>query len=492
MEYGIDNNVMNGSLRIVKLIAQETGTYNPLYSRPYETHVSPGQLDSIAERVERNSGGSITPTMFAGMASGILTPSATPQNEIHIPYGWTDRRIRFVMEVEAQTNTGVTLVYYFQGYTSYLGISPSGNVDPTMEFIINSVVTVARTQQMIPNVGVTMVDRIKDSSHILNGAILRKNNTQDVYSIRPQDVFSGIQVGYLNNAHNLMGKQRSKIVDTRAQFCDDSIGSKRNNSISSNFLSTVVSSYQDAQNLAEFGQHDSDITERARTLAFQNDPFISDNAFIRALSSIKGYGSTSSFTIGDLARIDPNIQYTFKYTALAPTVKASMHYTGQTSYWNGTDRETLIATILSNAVPALMMDLMFTKLVFRSTNADVTGRPTTIFADGKSLTNLDPTNQYNIFKTRFETEVMFDITYGNQDTYMLDMSSNLFGETTLSISINGGPTITYTTPSFCDSLNTPVVTTDKDNFFKLTHDFESIFNYINEGNTSIQSINNLV
>ena len=275
-----------------------------------------------------------------------------------------------------------------------------------------------------------------------------------------------------------MGNSRNNIVDTRAQFTGTSVSSNRNNLIPTNFLSTLVDDFQYACGLAQFGQSEEQIYDRARAIAFQKDLDMTQNKFLRAISSIRGYNNNNSFTMKELVAIDSNIYNVFKYIALTQTVKATLHQAGQTSYWNGTDRETLIATILSNVVPALMMEQLFTKLVFRSTNSDMSGKPNTIFIDGKSLTNIDPTNNYYMFKRRFEEEVMFDITYGNQDTYMLEMHSDMFGETRITISINGGSPITYTTPSFCDSLNTPVVTANANNFHQLAHDMDTMFNYI--------------
>lgn len=476
------NNATNqpASMRIVKLIAQETGSYNPAYSRPYTSHITPADLESIQQRVELATPAGISPTVFAGISSNILKPSATPEREVPIPYGWTERRIRFILEVEELTTIGTVLIHYVQGYTNYLGITNSGNVDPNMEFIINSITTINRVQQVVPGIGLTLVDRIADSAHILNGNILRTgSDNNSLYGIRPQDVFSGIQVGHLKNGYSeFMGNSRNNIVDTRAQFTGTSVSSNRNNLIPTNFLSTLVDDFQYACGLAQFGQSEEQIYDRARAIAFQKDLDMTQNKFLRAISSIRGYNNNNSFTMKELVAIDSNIYNVFKYIALTQTIKATLHQAGQTSYWNGTDRETLIATILSNVVPALMMEQLFTKLVFRSTNSDMSGKPNTIFIDGKSLTNIDPTNNYYMFKRRFEEEVMFDITYGNQDTYMLEMHSDMFGETRITISINGGSPITYTTPSFCDSLNTPVVTANANNFHQLAHDMDTMFNYI--------------
>jgi hypothetical protein len=125
-----------------------------------------------------------------------------------------------------------------------------------------------------------------------------------------------------------------------------------------------------------------------------------------------------------------------------------------------------------------MMDLLISKIVFRSTNQDMAGMINTVLIDAKSISSADMRMNYENFIYRFNTEVMYDLTFGNQDIYQLEMQADMFGDTFISLSLNGGPMVPYNTPSFCDSLMTPVITGNSDSFFKLTNDFETMFNSI--------------
>ena len=58
------------------------------------------------------------------------------------------------------------------------------------------------------------------------------------------------------------------------------------------------------------------------------------------------------------------------------------------------------------------------------------------------------------------------------------MHADLFGDTFISLSLNGGPMIPYNTPSFCDSLLTPVITGNREDFHKISSDFETMFNNV--------------
>lgn len=481
------------TVRVVKLITQETGSHNPLYLRPYNTFVDEHTLNGIVNRVQNTSGHVITGNLFSGIASSIITPTATPQQMINIPYGWAERRIRFMMEVSVISATGHELFYYFQGYTDYLGITPNGVVDMNMQFIINSFICVVRTQ-VYTQAGVQFKDVIKQSCQILDGKIVNQSSANgDTYCMRPQDIFSGIQMNYLRNGYNLPGHGgNANFIDTRGKITMENLGSNRTNNVSSNFLANVVDYYQHAQTLGDFGQSDQDIYERCRQDALARDPSLSENIFLRKLSNIRGYGVTTSFTMKDLCSIDPDAGKVVSHVALGTTSKVQLHQAGQTAYWNSSDRETLISTILSNAVPALMMELMFSKLHFRSTNHDARGMMNTVFIDAKSLCNADLSVNFEIFKRRMEREIMFDITYGGQDLYTLDMKADMFGETIISISIGGGPIVTYCTPSFCDGLMTPVLTGNSDNFHNVAQDFEHIFAGIRDAVPTVARINELV
>jgi len=136
-----------------------------------------------------------------------------------------------------------------------------------------------------------------------------------------------------------------------------------------------------------------------------------------------------------------------------------------------------------------MMDLMINKIFFRSTNHDIGGIMNTVIIDAKSITNADLTQNFELFKRRLEKEILFDITYGNQDLYMLEMNIDLFGETTISLSVGNSPMTVFSTPSFCDSLMTPVITTNKDNFNALIHDFDVITNNIKQSQSAGLAIN---
>jgi hypothetical protein len=464
---------IGANIRITKLIIQESGTYNDMYSRPYNTHVTADTLGNIMRRVDENKGRKISGTMFAGVASGIIGPSSSPQGIIPIPMGWSDRRMRFIMEVTTITSTGSEVIYYFQGYTTHVGIDAYGNFDPQMEFILNSYTRVNRIMKQGPY-GASYHDVVTESAQVVNGAIVNQVGNNTIYNMRPYDIFTGIQSSYLENAYSSYTNKADTLKDTRITMTGEPLLSKRNNGISGSYVAKIVDDYQSAMSMADFGQGQADILTRCQHLSGESKAY--ENPVIRALSNIRGTHACTSFSYNNLKALDSNVEHVTNFITLGNTRNAQLHEAGQTSHWHGSDRETIASTILSNAVPGVMMDLMLSSIHFRSTNHDAGGVINTVLIGGKGLTNADLSKNYEIFKRRFETEIMFDITFGNQVLYTLEMTANLFGDTRITISLDSGPAISYTTPSFCDSLLTPVISMNENNYRGVVHDFEVIMN----------------
>ena len=475
-------------IKIARLVLSETGTYSPMYSRPYQTHVDGQTLENLVRRVDDAKGAQVSGALFAGVASNMVSPSSAPQGEIPIHMGWSERRIRFFMEVHVTASMGSSFIYYFQGYTSHLGVSHNGNVDPQMQFIINSYIRVNRSEQYGPYGTVTR-DIVTESAHIINGAIVNQVPNGDVYGMRPQDIFTGIQSNYLENAYTSYGNGDNSFQDTRVKFTGEAIRSNRINNLPANYVAKIVDGYQTGRQLADFGQSNSDIMSRSQGLVHEASAY--ENVFIRAISDMQGVHCSTVFNMNNLINLDPNVEAVTNFISLGTTQTAQLHQAGQTEFWHGSNRETLASTVLSNAVPAIMMELMLSQIHFRSTNHDQGGINTTLIVNAKSLTNADMSPNLEAFKRRFEKEVMFDITYGNMELYQVEMIADLFGETRITLSIGNGPLITYTTPSFCDSLLTPIMTMNKDNFYGVVNDFEVLMNQLND-NTSTAALNTIV
>lgn len=461
------------SIQVAKLVIQQTGTYNGIHSRPYETHLHAWDLQNVLNRVQDNP--NITGAALAGALGGMVEPSATPGQQVAIPNGWQTVRGRFVMEVHVTFNLGTTLVYYFQGYTDHFGVSLQGSLDPNMVFTINSFMTVSRLNQLTPMGAVTQ-DIVTETGHLLTSqGWTDPYSGKSQYMMRPQDIFSGIESSYrmVDDMYSQSG-----ILDTRHMLKADPARSSRGNNVPTTYVAKVIEGFTRGAALLEYGQGSQDVYNRARQNVYEANA--AENPFVRSISDVRSNGITNTFTFTDLELVDRNVRHVTNLLSLSPQQMGTLHQTGATAYWTGTDRETLMATVLSHAVPALMMETMISKVQIFSHNHDITGAMDTKLIAPLGLSNADMTRQFELFKQRFEREVMYNLTFGNQERYTVEIRCDLFGDTWINVGIAGNPSVMFNTPSFADGLFTPVIATDMNQFNNVVHDFETLLNQVTD------------
>lgn len=472
------------NLRVVKLIMQETGTYNQQYSRPYQTHCDHSTLNAVTERVIESGNGRFDSAALAGLSGTFIGPSPNPESLIPIVNGWNEKRVRFLMEVECQFQVGGSTTTYLQGYTSFPGITANQSIAPDMDFYINSIITTKKTNVNTPY-GLQTFESITDNSHLLCSnawAGITQPGQQRI--MRPQDIFCNMQSSHIPGVYD---SDVANVYDGRTILRTEATKSARTNGLAGAYASKIIDGYVVGSSLADFGQSEINILNRSRSEVTESQASL--DPFLAAMSGITMSGITNKFKFSDLVKLDPNVYSVSNYAISGQTNQIHSHYAGQTANWHGSDRATLGATILSQAVPAIMMDLMINNLIFKSTNHDITGQMQTVIINGKSFSNMDLTRHMEMFKRRLEKEVLLDLTFSNQVPYAIDMRVDLLGETWISISIDGNPPVDYVTPSFCDNLFVPVITSNIQTVENLTHDFETLVTNVKEAmGTSTDSI----
>lgn len=472
------------SIRILKFLITESGVYNPMYRRSYQTEMDAGTLGAIQEKVATSS--KITPQMLGGMAGRFIMPSAAPEQmsvnghnvarQIMIPGGWDDRRLRFQMVVETTFSPGGTITEHIQGWTDRLGVSHTGNVEPQMEFFINSILKV---RKQIDNTPFGAINRfnVVDATHVL----VDNNNTQ-IYNpdmaerLRPEDVFSAL----LRETYNNVGSFR----DVRTAHTATPVLANRKDGIPTNYLSDLMFGYQSAvidptDSTGESSEH----YNKAKGIIAA--PSIQMDAFISAISNLRRQPAANSFTFADLVRLDPNVAQVTKYSrAGIPQISTQASMVADSQKWDTVSLSTQAAVLLANAVPALLMELGFTGINFSSTNRNLStfvtpgGYITTMIGEYLSFSNIDMTNHLNTFKHRLEHEIIPGLTMYNQLEYMLEMHVDLLGDTRIKIAIAGEDPATYFQPSFADALAVPTLTNDVNRVHDIVDDIGLFLNAV--------------
>ena len=463
------------NLRVVRLVMIETGTYNEQFARPYNMNVDGTVMATINSRINNQGGASFNASALSGIAGTFIAPQATPESSVGIINGWNERRIRFLLEVECESRTGGSKTAYVQGYTSFMGVTNSGATAPDMEFFINSITYTRKSMQQTP-FGMHCYEYVVDNSHILYS-----NSWSDMYQpgqtrlLRPQDIYKTMSLSHLPGVYD---NSLAGVFDGTSVLKNEATKSRRSNGLAGAYAARIIDSYCTASELSGFGQSEARLLDQSREHVMEGSA--GADPFIMAIVSVTGSNVTNRFRYSDLMAIDGNTDNVATFSAAGHAQAQSTHSAGMTSNWHSGDSNTVAATILSQAIPSLMMDLMIKRITFKSTNHVIGGQNTTTVLAGESFTNLEMGPSVDTFVKRLEMEVIRDITYDGQLGYCIEMRVDLLGETWISVSIGNLPLIDYVTPSFCDALFTPIMTSNINVFTGVSEDFTKLIDGVRD------------
>ncbi len=489
------------SAQIQSLTVIDTGTYMPQMRRPFVTNgdanVVGSFLENIGGAIQNNS--SITPFTIAQSGNNLLGVSTQAEPSVPIPNGWSSNRLRFILAVKIQGQLSNDRVAYFQGYTEFADNSFSGLIDPNATFFINSFVVIDDISVPTP-AGMMSSPRVIESTNILPWMSPSTPNSMAIYQptsvpsslmpnirssaveyMRPNDVFMAIQTGHTADMAN-----STLVYDTRAPLGETK--SFKQNHGKSQYLSSLVENYVSSLRVHERGgAFDTRATILENSLNRQEGAPLKDNAFIRMLSKAQGsnYNAVTHFTINLLADMDPDLPKKVRYIRQGNAVSTSSH---NSENWGSQSRECIAATIILQSLSSMMLDLMISEVYITSTNMTLDGKTVSRVVNSLSITGADISQQLNLLLLRFEKEIMYDITFGNQDIYSLNVHVDLLGASKIELSLSGGPMVPFTQASFADSLYAPVVTANPQIKQNLVGDMEFILDSVSNVNLNPQPI----
>lgn len=462
-------------IRVTKCFIHETGTYNPQYRRPYQTCLTGPALGAIQERLHGMS--RFDPAMMGGIANQFIQPAATPEKMIDIPQGWSDQRLRFMLEVEHTEPIGTKTKELILGYTSHHGVSHMGSIDPQMEFYVNSVIQVR--DKIVP----TAFGNQQQASVINSSHVLVDNNFGGIYNnaggdqwIRPEDVYV-----VMNRSHLDGYNHGETLFDARNAARRMAVKSRRSNCLATNYMATILEGYnhavKDNSAFSAVAPSQEEIFTKAR--GYTQEAIAARDFFLSAIANMRNMPVGNSFRWGELLSLDPDAERNTRVVLMAPAQRTTMHQAGQTADWGAVDRSTVVATILAHGVPGLLMDLGLTQVAFMATNR-VIGCQTHVamqHVQGFSQ-NIDLAPFAQAFELRLQNEILRDISFDNQTDFHVEMVVDLVGETRINVSVDGQPPVDYTAPSFCDALSAPIATCNSELTSTMASDFDSLVNLV--------------
>lgn len=456
------------NVRITKLVFVQTGTYNDLLARPYQTDIT--DQNTILRLQEATEGGTnVTSAALATVAGSVIRPAAHAEGVIPILNGWSTPRLRFFMEIEYDAPMGgVKLTQILCGYTDYVGVTPSGNVDPNMRLFFNSSIKLRHVMEMSP-VGRVVRPNVVEATHLLHDPVADPEtgfSQHTTYTMRPEDLFNRME-------HSLL--PAGEVRDLRSELIPSQRikKSRLSNNYSPTYLSQVLQAYQSVTAEDDYTASEKNIFRQARGQV--REGLLSDDMALRLLSNYSQLNECGSLTYGELLAIDPTLEGRAIFNLPGPIQQQTMHRTGQTEYWDGPNAETVAATILANALPALMMDHMLAKLAISATNEVIGGGYDIRVLGAVGFSDKIDLSPYveNLLR-RFEIEILRDLTRNNEFSINLLVHADIIGETRIRIELNGQGEVEYVMPSFCNALVAPVLTRNQQTVAELTSDVEGI------------------
>lgn len=463
-------------MRVLSFILIESGTYGDQFHRPFTT-VTDGRGGITRNGVQRiaaatGNGANLTPAALAGTAGAVIRPDINANVPVVIDNGWDNTRFTFMLAVEHQEMAGSATIQYLTGYTDHKGISQltsKPNFDPNMRLYFNNSITTRRIPVMTAT-GRGWEQRVVDADQLLMGSYSPSiRNLEHVqHSLRPMDLFTNLEV--------------SGAYDTRTTFFEGIKKSKRSNGLAPTYLSRSLSAMKAAvTDPTSNGVSHHEMMGSAAGNAAEGT--LAHDEFFSLMQSRTAFGTDKSVTLKDLVSWDPNamsdqvmhVTLRPKFQQARTSLTEGFHDRGNSESWQGRDNETLFATILSSAVPAIMADLMLVKVAFTATNRTVDGSwqigigGIRGFADG-----LDLSQHGQQFLTFLETRVLRDLTLNNLISVDLSCVIDLLYDSRMEISIDGAPHVAYCTPQFSDGLFSPVIAGNYSAVTSLANDIEAL------------------
>lgn len=466
-------------LTIVKIMAFETGTYNNMYHRPYESNVN---VDLLNQYDEVTRGGRIiNESSLQVLAPHIIAPSAQAESQIVIQNGWGQKRFRFIMVVQEDQGIGGALMHIMSGYTDHndvVGMSET-TINPQARLIFNTVVTVNVVQGYQSQDQTAQVQsRVVDSYHVIQRPIAntpsRGWGSSGVVSLRPEDVV------------DQMATDNYSTTGETISLCngfatENMVRSSRMNNSSPDYLARTLNAI--AYSAREYEQNASSSkgygTMLDNAIGHLQERQLNNDQFMRDLLLRTAMRQEGSVAWGELQNIfpyinDPTITQ-FKRTDPAKK-DLYMSTQGNTEYWTTSTMEVQIAARIAAAFPSAMVGMLIGRATINCSNMNVHNRmdsQCSVSALVPGVT-IDLVTAAEHLKQRMYIDVLNSVTQNDRIPLSVQVRCDVLGDTFITVQFNCGRPIDFALPTFADHLFTPVLAQSRQALDGLANDFSKL------------------
>lgn len=470
------------AIRVVRALFLETGTYDQQYLRPYQTHVDSNIALRMGEVISNNGGKDVLiPGDIAGLATSILSPQAAPGAAVAMPNGYGVKRFRFLIEVEFLRGNTTTVKEIISGYTDTAGVSITGNRDQNMRMYFNNVFTV----RTVTDPSGRVMSNVEETSQVLTSPPIlgqvqsmgldpfSPNGNGMIYTQSPQDVMDMLSTESLGSVINESVGFRINRVKK----------SNRGNTVPSMFLSKAISGIWQGHKTKDAGDndymqvfaHETNTYDHAKSIV-REASITSDTVFSRIWLETS-YPKTSSVSYNELCSIMTGLDQVAEFRISGGVQSRNVVQAGMGASWQSSTSESVVATTVAQAIPSIMMQNFIHRIHFVATNisgqlvigpVEATDVPLALF----NVPNFQ--NYIQRFIDRAIIELFSPLSHNNQVQLTVRVNCNVLGDTLVSVTYAGGPTIDYFAPTFADHLISPVLTDNYGSLHKLASDIGNL------------------
>lgn len=473
-----------------------------MHYRPLRTRLDEATASEIANLTQ--GGNSIGVNSFTKVAGRVIAPTTQSMGAIKIPYGYDQRRYSVIMEFKVETPLQNS-IEIITGYTGYDEITASGIIAPDMPIYINSHV-IARQQTTIDKgIRRTAYTAGRDGARQVLTEILHTGADQMSDKIagvplRPMDALTNNQTTILN-----LGSNGRTFSDTRslppraAVYCP----SARDNAIGSRYLSKLAQGYKTAivnnPGLVDdeeygFGLETHGMYADAANAGEVMEGDLSSSLLFSKLKNMTEYGANRCVTWQELCTcwqyLADKRSNVLEIIRLSPSIPTTNVDTSQ--HWGGANPETSTAFLLCQAIPALMNDYLFAEFAFAMNNRTADGSiRIAILGEPKFMVPVADANaRLASIECAIATDIAGQILSSGVGNFDVMMTCYIIGSNQLNISVNGGPSIPYSAPAYCDSTYSPLMGDTSETLVQLGRDMKKLIGNIFFANTP-QTMNRL-
>lgn len=476
--YGIQNEI--GDINIVKFILLGNNkNVNEMFHRTFLINDDYRVMNQLENAIEKKI--NLGQSGIIRECNNLISLTPTNTGLVQVPYGWNEKRLSFVLVVEAVSSRTKKDIYFLNGYTDYYDPLLLNNVknlsinfmDPRMRFNINTITTITEYIREDGKPHYAYKDKITILKKNGNKIDYEKISTPDC-TVRASDVLLSVLEDDIAN---------SSLTETP-------IESDRSTANTLGYISSLTGVITSQINLKKYNNSENDDVINTPDfvhglLSKTVDKSLLNCKFLSALYRVTGEVKPSGFTVPDLLTLFPQLDLVTTVFNLEDKKEESKNILSSSVLENtiSPNASNLIALEFYQIVSSILFDNMLTRASVHISNHPFnTPVPLAhcissesifhaIFNTPATIEMVD-TYLYNILlpKVSKNNEVFVDI--------MADV--NILGMTTVAIMLNDEPPVIYRYNSSMDNTFSPFIT-DTNQKSILTDDVNTIISkFINE------------